>query len=313
MALSDRPTLLQLRLACRRELLDSNSRWWTDTELNSYIEDWQNTLQQELEFVWGTATTTIVTPFNPIPLTSIATDMLRPEAFYWNNVRLSPRSVEDLEQYDPQGWRTRESEFPYVSYQSSPDVLDLWPTCTNTGELIAEYPKVLSFPDDDSPLLLPVWTRFSCANYVAYRAYLRSGPNQNTQTALRRKAKFERQLNRFRVLKTNYIPSHFPKLRPGGHYEYDILLLRPYGEVTMPITSGNGFADETPSGTVNGTNLNFTLTNSPSPVASLKVWVDGVLFAVGTHYTLSGNTITFVEPFQPSSGQSIFTSYRYSV
>jgi hypothetical protein len=312
MALSDRYTLAQLRNAARRDLLDTNSRWWTDTELNSYIDDWQSTIQQELELVWGTATIT-TSPATPLDLTAIATNMLRPDAFYWNNVRLSPRSVEDLEQFDPQKWRTAVSEFPYVAYQPSPDTVGFWPLCTNTGVLIAEYPTTTTFVDDDSVMALPAWTKFSATNYVAYRSYLRSGPNQNTQTALRRKAKFERQLQRLRTLKTNYIPSHFPKLRPGGHYEYDILLLRPYGEVTMPITSGNGFVDETPSGTVNGTNLTFVLSNSPSPTSSLKVWVDGILFTPSTHYTFTGNTITFVEPYQPISGQTVFCSYRYSV
>lgn len=70
------------------------------------------------------------------------------------------------------------------------------------------------------------------------------------------------------------------------------------------------FADnETPSGTVNGTNTSFTLVNSPNPSASLMLFVNGVLQIQGTDYTLSSGTITFTSA--PSTGALLTAFYRY--
>ena len=53
--------------------------------------------------------------------------------------------------------------------------------------------------------------------------------------------------------------------------------------------------NETPTGTVNGSNTAFTLANTPNPLTSLKVFVNGMLMkAGGEDYTLVGDTITFV-------------------
>src|SRR6478609_9595200 len=77
-----KPTRVALLGACRRTLLDPSSRWWTDTELNDYLNDWQIELQNEFEMVWGTATVTTSTA--TLTLTDIATDMHRLDAIYWN-------------------------------------------------------------------------------------------------------------------------------------------------------------------------------------------------------------------------------------
>lgn len=65
--------------------------------------------------------------------------------------------------------------------------------------------------------------------------------------------------------------------------------------------------DETPSGTVNGSNTVFTLTSTPLS-GSLKVYVGGVRLRVTEDYTLSGNTITFVSA--PETGAIILCDYR---
>ena len=51
---------------------------------------------------------------------------------------------------------------------------------------------------------------------------------------------------------------------------------------------------EVPSGTVNGSNVTFTLTHAPNPAITLQVCLDGRVQTYGTDYTLSGSTITFV-------------------
>lgn len=68
---------------------------------------------------------------------------------------------------------------------------------------------------------------------------------------------------------------------------------------TTSATSGYSY-NETPSGTINGTNTVFTLAASASGV---MVVVNGVLQAEGVDYTRSGGTITFL--IAPASGDWI--------
>ena len=66
---------------------------------------------------------------------------------------------------------------------------------------------------------------------------------------------------------------------------------------------------ETPSGAINGTNLTFTLTQTPN-TSSLLLYLNGVFqSAGGEDYTLSGSTITFVQA--PLTGSVL--SARYTI
>lgn len=81
-------------------------------------------------------------------------------------------------------------------------------------------------------------------------------------------------------------------------------------------TSGTGatinFADaEVPGGTINGTNLTFTLAWAPSPAVSLKLYKNGMLLEQPNDYSLSGSTITFVSAAVPQTGDSITAYYRH--
>ena len=71
------------------------------------------------------------------------------------------------------------------------------------------------------------------------------------------------------------------------------------------------FADEeTPTGTVNGTNTEFTLANTPSPASSLQFVVNGqVLTSGGEDFTLATATVTTVTA--PPTGSVIRVWYRY--
>lgn len=73
------------------------------------------------------------------------------------------------------------------------------------------------------------------------------------------------------------------------------------------------FADnETPSGTINGSNAAFTLAHSPSPAASLILEMNGQILTQGVEYTLSGATITFsTAPDAAFSGLPFKAWYRY--
>lgn len=68
------------------------------------------------------------------------------------------------------------------------------------------------------------------------------------------------------------------------------------------------YTKETPSGTVNGSNVTFTLANTPA-TSSLKLTVNGLKKRLTTDYTISGTTITFV--IAPASGSTLYAEYGY--
>lgn len=68
--------------------------------------------------------------------------------------------------------------------------------------------------------------------------------------------------------------------------------------------------NETPAGTINGTNVTFTLAHTPSPANSLKLFLNGGQLVYGVDFTLSGLTITFVNTV-PKTGDTIIADYRY--
>ena len=73
------------------------------------------------------------------------------------------------------------------------------------------------------------------------------------------------------------------------------------------------FADnETPTGTINGTNDTFTLVQAPSPAASLKLYKNGMIqTAGGVDYTLATLTITYTAAAKPQTGDAHVAFYRY--
>lgn len=68
------------------------------------------------------------------------------------------------------------------------------------------------------------------------------------------------------------------------------------------------WVDETPSGTVDGSNVTFTLSQTPfDPNDATKVFVDGIKRDRVTDWTISGTTITFTSA--PSLGMSVRVEY----
>jgi hypothetical protein len=72
------------------------------------------------------------------------------------------------------------------------------------------------------------------------------------------------------------------------------------------LTSSNFVYNETPSGTVNSSNVTFTLANTPV-AGTVRVWVSGIKQKLTTHYSVSGSTITFVTA--PTTGSDIDAEY----
>lgn len=64
---------------------------------------------------------------------------------------------------------------------------------------------------------------------------------------------------------------------------------------------------ETPTGTINGVNVTFTLANTPPSAASVMVVLNGVVQYNNIDYSVSGVTITFTSA--PANGSSIFAYY----
>jgi hypothetical protein len=88
----------------------------------------------------------------------------------------------------------------------------------------------------------------------------------------------------------------------------DTLLASYRLSVSIP---GVGFVDQqTPTGTVNGSNLTFTLSAAPSPTTSLAVYRNGLRMSPGIDFNLSGQAITFVTGFAPQTGDTLICSYR---
>lgn len=79
-------------------------------------------------------------------------------------------------------------------------------------------------------------------------------------------------------------------------------VLEPYRWIFHGGASGNvtWINDETPAGTIDGTNPIFTLAQVPNPSSSVLLVKNGQVLFVGTGYVLSGQTITFQTGYIPN-------------
>ncbi len=242
MALADLWTQAQINAAVRRELMDPTgaTSWsWSDIEINTYIEDWQNILQDRFEFVWGSATitnsgtatmtfgtnTSTVYGTNTFTISAIATNILRPGRVWWNAFRLAGRDKEELE-IMTRDWRGVQPGTPEAVYQDDINTISVWPppSAVTTDTLVFEYPATVTFGTlTTNPMSIPAWTKYSAMPYVLYRCYSRPGPQQDLARAGRYKAKFIGRGIRIRTIWEQHFPDKAPSLRLGGQYEGDIL------------------------------------------------------------------------------------------
>ncbi len=75
-------------------------------------------------------------------------------------------------------------------------------------------------------------------------------------------------------------------------------------------TSGNFIDGETPAGLMNGSNTSFTLVSVPSPALSLSLYWNGLLLSPSADFTISSNTITFINGVVPQPGDLLKAYYR---
>ncbi len=89
-------------------------------------------------------------------------------------------------------------------------------------------------------------------------------------------------------------------------------ILHADGTNVVAVSNPPLFADfETPTGTINSSNRDFTLAHSPSPAASLQLFLNGVLQRAGTDYTLTTNAIQYSVGATPQTGDNHYAYYRY--
>lgn len=68
--------------------------------------------------------------------------------------------------------------------------------------------------------------------------------------------------------------------------------------------------NDTITGVMNGVNALFTVSQAPSPPSSLQLFRNGILQKVSVDYTLSGNTITFINGTAPTADDILQVYYR---
>ena len=78
---------------------------------------------------------------------------------------------------------------------------------------------------------------------------------------------------------------------------------------TIYLASFTFSDNEIPTGDINAVNTDFVLANTPSPAASLKVYLNGQRMKLTDDYTLSTATISFI--IAPNTGSLILCDYRY--
>jgi hypothetical protein len=115
---------------------------------------------------------------------------------------------------------------------------------------------------------------------------------------------------------TQFVPKTGTKMSgplygPGGTpTASDEYVTKSYVDGISGATPVNFVDKETPSGSINGSNLEYTLANDPD-AGSEHIYLNGVLQkAGGADYSISADTITFITA--PESGSTLLASYRYT-
>lgn len=98
------------------------------------------------------------------------------------------------------------------------------------------------------------------------------------------------------------------------HFNGDGVAVRQQGVRTIVTITGGGSNynlsdNETPTGTINGVNTDFTLANEPV-AGTLKLYRNGIRQKIDEDFTLSGNIITFI--IAPQVGEILLADYQYA-
>ena len=301
-------TLSGLRDLARYKLADTTARWWSDAQLALYIDDWQKTINRELNCLHGTATFTTTTQFTT--QTSIATDI--------NSIQCIRRAADTVEIPHLTVYRLNELDrsFRWISgptpgaWYVEEGKIGIFPTPSGTATLIAEYITEPVLTGSTDAMTVPAWTKYSVIPYVCYRAYSALGPNFDHNKALKYKNRFEWWMSKFRAVSNKWFAVRPLSLKVDTGlaqrlrtYDREI---KGSGSITMPGILSNAPTVETPTGDINGVNDTFTLASAPEAILLI---VNNATLVSGTHYTLSGSTITMNADYIPQTGWDITAYY----
>lgn len=236
----------------RREVMDTNTKWLFDAELNQYLDNWLQDLQQEYEFVWAINTISIGSVAGTALVFNTSTfspGMLRCDAVYYNGFRLAGRLLQDIEVGNPL-WRstpvfgTSTTDTPRAVFMH-PDTqsISVWPipppsAGTSSNVFVFEYPCLLSFATDTDTSGLPMWTQWCAKDYVCAKFFQRPGPVNDPKKAMRYWAKYQRAKARVTTLWHGYLPERYRKLQPAQHYEWEILVPPPAWDAGTNTATG---------------------------------------------------------------------------
>lgn len=216
----------------RRELMDTNTKWVQDAEINQYLQNWLDDLNQEFELRWAINTFTFTASQSTLPLSSLNPQAVRIEAVYYNGFRLAGRLLQNLEVGNPT-WRgqsvttnTQDTPRMGLMYPDFNTYL-VWPTPPNpvgtfSNVFVFEYPALESFANDTSTSGFPIWTQWSAKPYVCAKVYQRPGPISDPKKAQRYWAQYQRAKERVRRMWNFYMPERYRRLTPETHYEWEI-------------------------------------------------------------------------------------------
>jgi hypothetical protein len=204
------------------EHLVSPRRWWTDDELNQYLDTWTQDLARHFgmlstrsSVVVGSATATITKPVGLLSINYVT----------WDNKRLMPTTRLLMDEQHP-NWENElaiTSAVPTQIVQLDNDTCRFYPLPGITGTVLISGPRDLTMPSDITVCVLPPWMQFSSRLFVAAMAYMRAGPNQDLRKAGRYKARYIRTKKFFRQMIDARFASYGPRLKPGVAYESAIM------------------------------------------------------------------------------------------
>lgn len=243
----------------RRELMDTNTRWVQDAELDQYLQNWLDDLNQEFELAWAINTVSFTNSQSSINILSLSPQPVRIEAVYYNGFRLSGRLLQEVEVGNPT-WRgqapltdvgdfnTNTQDTPRLGMMY-PDFQTymVWPTppnSTNTGSntysnvFVFEYPALTSFVTDTDTSGMPLWTQWCATPYVVAKVYQRPGPINDSRRAQRYWAQYQRAKERVRRMWNFYMPERYRRLVPPSHYEWEIMTPPPAWEQGTNTATG---------------------------------------------------------------------------
>ena len=202
--------------------MDSSGRWWTTTELDGYINDWSQIMNNEYGFVLGF--NTVVTATTTLTASSALPGHSFPAHCWANGTYIPHQKIQDLDSLDRE-WRTNTGSGLAKAWTDidAGETLIIYPVSTATQIYVFEYPICPTLLTDSSTLVLPAWTKYSVIPYGCWKAYLRQGPNHSPTKALRYKAIWDRKNRRLSSIQKNYWPRKTQSLKMPTRFEGQML------------------------------------------------------------------------------------------